>query len=159
MMALPSPQTFNPEAEAGRFSWLLYGTEKDMFEIHGGCGFSKKLLHLMSQVTYCAGRLQQEPESTIVPITAKFLLRELSEMRQWSREGKDWELARKYPPTIDWVRDKADEVIIDSNQIMTEVTAEAWRIAAIIYYQCRLLRYEYAMKGKKGSSEGEKGTN
>ncbi|KAG5763747.1 hypothetical protein H9Q69_008312 [Fusarium xylarioides] len=140
MMALPSPQTFNPEAEAGRFSWLLYGTEKDMFEIHGGCGFSKKLLHLMSQVTYCAGRLQQEPESTIVPITAKFLLRELSEMRQWSREGKDWELARKYPPTIDWVRDKADEVIIDSNQIMTEVTAEAWRIAAIIYYQCRLLR-------------------
>ncbi|ENH61794.1 hypothetical protein FOC1_g10014746 [Fusarium oxysporum f. sp. cubense race 1] len=140
MMALPSPETFNPEAEAGRFSWLLYGTEKDMFEIHGGCGFSKKLLHLMSQVTYCAGRLQQEPESTIVPITAKFLLRELSEMRQWSREGKDWELARKYPPTIDWVRDKADEVIIDSNQIMTEVTAEAWRIAAIIYYQCRLLR-------------------
>ncbi|EMT67219.1 hypothetical protein FOC4_g10000172 [Fusarium odoratissimum] len=140
MMALPSPQTFNPEAEAGRFSWLLYGTEKDMFEIHGGCGFSKKLLHLMSQVTYCAGRLQQEPESTIVPITAKFLLRELSEMRQWSREDKDWELARKYPPTIDWVRDKADEIIIDSNQIMTEVTAEAWRIAAIIYYQCRLLR-------------------
>ncbi|KAF5965658.1 hypothetical protein FCOIX_12872 [Fusarium coicis] len=140
MMALPSPQTFNPEAESGRFSWLLYGTEKDMFEIHGGCGFSKKLLHLMSQVTYCAGRLQQEPESTIVPITAKFLLRELSEMRQWSREGKDWELAKKYPPTIDWVRDKADEVIIDSNQIMTEVTAEAWRIAAIIYYQCRLLR-------------------
>ncbi|KAG6989484.1 hypothetical protein FocnCong_v020957 [Fusarium oxysporum f. sp. conglutinans] len=149
MMALPSPQTFNPEAEAGRFSWLLYGTEKDMFEIHGGCGFSKKLLHLMSQVTYCAGRLQQEPESTIVPITAKFLLRELSEMRQWSREDKDWELARKYPPTIDWVRDKADEIIIDSNQIMTEVTAEAWRIAAIIYYQCRLLRYEYAMKREK----------
>ncbi|KAF5979012.1 hypothetical protein FCOIX_5556 [Fusarium coicis] len=140
LTALPSPQTFNPEAEAGRFSWLLYGTEKDLFEIHGGCGFSKKLLHLMSQVTYCAGRLQQQPESTIVPITAKFLLRELSEMRQWSREGKDWELALKYPPTIDWVRDKADEVIIDSNQIMTEVTAEAWRIAAIIYYQCRLLR-------------------
>ncbi|KAF4338266.1 hypothetical protein FBEOM_7800 [Fusarium beomiforme] len=140
MMALPAPETFNPEAEAGRFSWLLYGTEKDMFEIHGGCGFSKKLLHLMSQVTYCAGRLQQEPESTIVPITARYLIRELSEMRQWSREGKDWELARKYPPTIDWVRDKADDVIIDSNQAMTEVTAEAWRIAAIIYYQCRLLR-------------------
>ncbi|EXK77696.1 hypothetical protein FOQG_17610 [Fusarium oxysporum f. sp. raphani 54005] len=154
MMALTSPQTFNPEAEAGRFSWLLYGTEKDMYEIHGGCGFSKKLLHLMSQVTYCAGRLQQEPESTIVPITAKFLLRELSEMRQWSREGKDWELARKYLPTIDWVRDKADEIIIDSNQIMTEVTAEAWRIAAIIYYQCRLLRYEYAMKREKKAVGG-----
>ncbi|KAG7407983.1 hypothetical protein Forpi1262_v018081 [Fusarium oxysporum f. sp. raphani] len=140
MMALPAPDTLNPEAESHRFSWLTYGTEKDMYEVHGGCGFSKKLLHHMSQVTYCAARLQQEPKSPIVPMTAKYLLRALTEMRQWSREGKDWELARKHPPTIDWVRDKADDVIIDSNQIMTEVTAEAWRIAAIIYYQCRLMR-------------------
>ncbi|KAM0561111.1 hypothetical protein ACHAPJ_003612 [Fusarium lateritium] len=140
MMALPSPSTMNPEVEASRFSWLLYGTEKDMFEIHGGCGFSKKLLHIMSQVTYCAARLQQEPESTIVPITARYLTRELAEMRQWSREGTEWEMARKLPQTIDWVREQKDDVIIDSNIDMTEVTAEAWRIAAIIYFQCRLLR-------------------
>ncbi|KIL91881.1 hypothetical protein FAVG1_04284 [Fusarium avenaceum] len=140
MMALPSPATMNPETEASRFSWLLYGTETDLFEIHGGCGFSKKLLHTLSQVTYCAARLQQEPESTIVPITAKFLLRELSTMRQWSREGNDWQEAQKVPQTIDWVREKADDVIIDSNKDMTDVTAEAWRIAAIIYFQCRLLR-------------------
>ncbi|RYC79971.1 hypothetical protein BFJ63_vAg17145 [Fusarium oxysporum f. sp. narcissi] len=140
MMALPSPATMNSEVEASRFGWLLYGTEKDMFEIHGGCGFSKKLLHIMSQVTYCAARLQQEPESTIVPITAKYLIRELSEMRQWSREGRNWEEARKHPQTIDWVRDKAEDVIIDSSEDMTDVTAEAWRIAAIIYFQCRLLR-------------------
>ncbi|KAF9770036.1 hypothetical protein IL306_012461 [Fusarium sp. DS 682] len=147
MMALPAPETFSPEAEAGRFDWLLYGTEKDMFEIHGGCGFSSKLLHLMSQVTYCAGRLLQEPGSTIVPITARYLIRELSEIRQWSREGKEWELTRKYPLTIDRVRDTADHVIISSKEVMTEVTAEAWRIAAIIYYQCRLMRYEH-VKGK-----------
>ncbi|KAF4992178.1 hypothetical protein FGRMN_7309 [Fusarium graminum] len=140
MMALPSPATMNPEAEASRFSWLLYGTETEMFEIHGGCGFSKKLLHTFSQVTYCAARLQQEPESTIVPITAKFLLRELSDMRQWSSEGNDWKEAQKVPQTIEWVRKKADDIIIDSNQDMTDVTAEAWRIAAIIYFQCRLLR-------------------
>ncbi|KAF4462609.1 hypothetical protein FALBO_10570, partial [Fusarium albosuccineum] len=36
MMELPSPATLNPEVEASRFGWLLYGTEKDMFEIHGG---------------------------------------------------------------------------------------------------------------------------
>jgi hypothetical protein len=147
MMALPSPATMNPETEASRFSWLLYGTETDLFEIHGGCGFSKKLLHTLSQVTYCAARLQQEPESTIVPITAKFLLRELSTMRQWSREGNDWQEAQKVPQTIDWVREKADDVIIDSNKDMTDVTAEAWRIAAIIYFQCRLLRYETVEKG------------
>ncbi|KAM5346712.1 hypothetical protein ACJ41O_009717 [Fusarium nematophilum] len=140
MMALPSPATLKPEEESNRFGWLLYGTEKDMFEIHGGCGFSKKLLHTMSQVTYCAARLQQEPESTIVPITARFLHRELLEMRQWSREGGEWEKAQACPQTIDWVRAKPDDTIIDSNWDMTNVTAEAWRIAAIIYLQCRLLR-------------------
>jgi hypothetical protein len=152
MMALPPPATMNPETEASRFSWLLYGTEKDMFEIHGGCGFSRKLLHIMSQVTYCAARLHQEPESTIVPITAKYLIRELSEMRQWSREGRNWEEAQKHPQTVDWVRDKTDDVIVDSSEDMTDVTAEAWRIAAIIYFQCRLLRYDL----KKGRRERER---
>ncbi|RSL53705.1 hypothetical protein CEP53_007672 [Fusarium sp. AF-6] len=140
MMALPSPATLDPEVESGRFGWLLYGTLKDMLEIHGGCGFSKKLLHTMSQVTYCAARLQQEPESTIVPITARFLHRELQEMRQWSREGNAWEEAQNHPQVIEWVRATPDDKIIDSNQAMTDVTAEAWRLAAIIYLQCRLFR-------------------
>ncbi|KAK2666173.1 Fungal transcription factor [Fusarium oxysporum f. sp. vasinfectum] len=140
MVTLPTPETFNSVAEAGRFSWLVHGTETDVYKIHGGCGFSRKLLHVMSQVTWCAGRLHQDPGSTVVPITATYLLRELSQMRQWSEKGKDLELARKCPPTIEWVRNEAADVIIDSNEIMTEVTAEAWRIAAIIYCQCRLLR-------------------
>ncbi|KAG7408424.1 hypothetical protein Forpe1208_v012031 [Fusarium oxysporum f. sp. rapae] len=139
MMALPAPETMNPEEESDRFRWLTYGSEKDMYEIHGGCGFSKRLLHVMSQVTYCAARLQQEPESVVDPYTAKILLRILEGMRQWSREGKDWETAQNGGPTIEWVRE-VDGMKIDSSQIMTEVTAEAWRIAAIIYYQCRLLR-------------------
>ncbi|RGP67385.1 hypothetical protein FSPOR_6041 [Fusarium sporotrichioides] len=140
MMALPDPATMDPEIESNRFNWLLYGTENDLFEIHGGCGFSKKLLHTMSQVTYCAARLQQEPESTIVPITARFLMRTLTDMRQWSREGKSWEQCRQRAQTITWVRIIADDVIVSSKEDMTDVTAEAWRIAAIIYYQCRLLR-------------------
>ncbi|KAL4724138.1 hypothetical protein ACLX1H_008747 [Fusarium chlamydosporum] len=139
MMALPDPKTMNPEVEANRFNWLLYGTENDLFEIHGGCGFSKKLLHTMSQVTYCAARLQQEPESTIVPITAKFIMRTLTAMRQWSREGKSWLECKGRPQTIEWVR-AGDVKKISSKEHMTDVTAEAWRIAAIIYYQCRLLR-------------------
>ncbi|OBS15806.1 hypothetical protein FPOA_13415 [Fusarium poae] len=140
MMELPDPTTMNPEIESNRLNWLIYGTEKDMLEIHGGCGFSKKLLHTMSQVTYCAARLQQEPESIIVPITAGFLMRTLTDMRQWSREGKSWEQCRQHPQTITRVRDAADNVIISSKEDMTDVTAEAWRIAAIIYHQCRLLR-------------------
>jgi hypothetical protein len=140
MMALPDPATMDPEIESNRFNWLLYGAENDLFEIHGGCGFSKKLLHTMSQVTYCAARLQQEPTSTIVPITARFLMRTLTDMRQWSREGKSWEECQKRAQTIEWVRVIPDDVIVSSKEDMTDVTAEAWRIAAIIYYQCRLLR-------------------
>jgi hypothetical protein len=143
MMALPDPATMDPEIESNRFNWLLYGAENDLFEIHGGCGFSKKLLHTMSQVTYCAARLQQEPTSTIVPITARFLMRTLTDMRQWSREGKSWEECQKRAQTIEWVRVIPDDVIVSSKEDMTDVTAEAWRIAAIIYYQCRLLRYEF----------------
>ncbi|EXK78861.1 hypothetical protein FOQG_16491 [Fusarium oxysporum f. sp. raphani 54005] len=139
MEALPAPNTMNPEVESDNFRWLTYVSKEDMDEIHGGCGFSKKLLQVMSQVTYCAARLQQEPKSEVVPITAKFILRKLEDMRQWSREGKDWETAQNGCPTIEWVRE-VDGMKIDSSQIMTEVTAEAWRIAAIIYYQCRLLR-------------------
>jgi hypothetical protein len=155
MMELPDPTTMNPEIESNRLNWLIYGTEKDMLEIHGGCGFSKKLLHTMSQVTYCAARLQQEPESIIVPITAGFLMRTLTDMRQWSREGKSWEQCRQHPQTITRVRDAADNVIISSKEDMTDVTAEAWRIAAIIYHQCRLLRYDFGrMKRRRRRSEG-----
>ncbi|CAM1502062.1 Fc.00g040460.m01.CDS01 [Cosmosporella sp. VM-42] len=128
MMALPSPNTLDPEQEARRFGWLLYGTEKDMYEIHGGCGFSKMLLHTMSQVTYCAARLQQEPKSTIVPITAKYLLRQLQNMRQWSSESRPWAMVQHRPATIDMVRTKPDDYIIDTDQDMTDVTAEAWRL-------------------------------
>lgn len=142
MMKLPSPATLDPGQEASRFGWLLYGTEKDMYEIHGGCGFSKKLLYTMSQVTYCAARLQQEPESPVVPITAHYLTSQLMEMRQWSRESIRWEMAQDLPPPIEWVRTKDDDFVIDTDSDMTDVTAEAWRFAAIIYLQCRVLRYE-----------------
>ncbi|KPM40958.1 hypothetical protein AK830_g5628 [Neonectria ditissima] len=140
MMELPSPETLDPVQEASRFGWLLYGTEEAMYEIHGGCGFSKKLLHTMSQITYCAARLQQEPTSTMVPMTARYLHRELLELRQWSSESEPWELARKRPPVIEWIRAKPDNFVIDTHNEMTDATAEAWRFAAIIYLQCRVMR-------------------
>ncbi|KIL92340.1 hypothetical protein FAVG1_04750 [Fusarium avenaceum] len=141
MTPLPPP-TMDPEAEASRFSWLLYGTERDVSEIHGGCGFSQKLLHIMSQISYCAARLQQEPGSTLVPITARFLDRQLSSMRQWSHDTRSetQESVERHSQTIDWVRLKLAGEVIDSSQDMTDLTAEAWRIAVIIYFQCRLLR-------------------
>lgn len=140
MMPLPSPETFEPEREASRFGWLLYGTESDMYQIHGGCGFSKKLLHIISQITYCAARMQQDPGSFVVPVTARYLRRELTQMRQWSNESKDWKEVKSGPPVISWVRTLRDEYVIDSSADMTDVTAEAWRLTALIYLQCRVMR-------------------
>jgi hypothetical protein len=141
MMPLPSAKSFDPTKEASRFGWLLYGKEDEMFAIHGGCGFSKKLLHVLSQITYCAARLKQESESPVPPMTARFLLQELQEMRQWNDESGSWERAKAGPQTIEWVRTVPDNYIIDDSNVMTDVTAEAWRLAALVYLQCRALRY------------------
>ncbi|UNI22670.1 hypothetical protein JDV02_008536 [Purpureocillium takamizusanense] len=140
MTELPAPATFDPEAEASRFGWLLYGSESDMYQIHGGCGFSKKLLHIMSQITYCAARLQQDPENIVVPMTTQYLLKELVQMRQWSSESKDWKSAKAGPSVADWLRGMPAGYQIDTSAEMTDVTAEAWRLTAIIYLQCRVLR-------------------
>lgn len=115
-----------------------------MYEIHGGCGFSKKLLFMMSQITYCAARLQQEPESPVIPVTAHYLMRQLLDMRQWSRESIAFDAAQQLPPSIEWVRERANNFVISIDFDMTNVTAEAWRIAAMIYMQCRVFRYEPA---------------
>ncbi|OAQ57996.1 zinc finger-like protein [Pochonia chlamydosporia 170] len=140
MSSLPPPHEFNAQEEASRFGWLLHGTDKDMYKIHGGCGFSKKLLHIMGQITYCAARLQQEPLTPIVPVTAKYLYAELREMRQWSSESRSWENAKSKPPMIKWIRSRPKGYQIDTNASMTDVTAEAWRFAAILYLQCRVFR-------------------
>ncbi|VUC21728.1 unnamed protein product [Clonostachys rosea] len=140
MTPLISPQELDPQREASRFGWLLYGTEKEMYEIHGGCGFSKKLLHVVSQITYCAARLQQEPESPITPMTIRFLLDELQNMRQWSSESRSWDMAKEGDQTIVWVQQQPDGYTINTSADMTDVTAEAWRIAVIVYLQCRGLR-------------------
>ncbi len=140
MTIIPFPATLGPLEEVGRYSWLLQGTREMSYEIHGGCGFSRKLLHVISQITYCAGRLQQDAESVAVPITAEFLQRELTTMRQWSIETTHWKIARRGSPIIDWVRTLPEPFSIGTPQEMTEVTAEAWRLATLIYLQCRVLR-------------------
>ena len=141
MALLPAANTFDPESEASRFGWLLYGSERDMYQVHGGCGFSKKLLHMMSQITYCAARLQQDPDNAVVPMTAQYLLEELVQMVQWSSESRDWEAAKAGPSVTEWLRHMPDDYMIDTPADMTDATAEAWRLTAIIYLRCRVLRF------------------
>ncbi|KFA54717.1 hypothetical protein S40293_00769 [Stachybotrys chartarum IBT 40293] len=140
LTALPSPAEFDPQYESARFDWLLYGSKAETYEIHGGCGFSKRLLHLVGQITYCAARLQQQEDSIVVPVTAKFLYKELREMRQWSPEIGTWEDAFDGRSPLELVRSMPPGFIIRHSAQMTAITAEAWRIAAMLYLQCRLLR-------------------
>jgi hypothetical protein len=48
MWKLPQPKKFVPTEESRRFSWLLQVSSEDVWTIHGGCGVSPKLLHVMS---------------------------------------------------------------------------------------------------------------
>ncbi|KAK4074883.1 transcriptional regulator family: Fungal Specific TF [Purpureocillium lilacinum] len=135
-LMVPLPTTFDPQVGVARFGWLLDGFEfpADLLEIHGGCGFSRKLLHTMGQITYCAARLHHDPENVVAPISAEYLLEELLQMRQWSKEFDNWETVSNH-----WLF-KPDDYKIESSAEMTQATAEAWRLAAIIYLRCRVLR-------------------
>ncbi len=141
MMPLPPLATFNPVAETSRFGFLLYGSEADMYEIHGGCGFSKRLLHIFSQVAYCSTRMLQDAETPIVPVTAQMLYGQLMQLHQWSGEYDSWEAAKSRPQPIEWIRQTDENYIVQEAKEMTEVTAEAWRLAGMVYLQCRLFRY------------------
>ncbi|ATY67016.1 hypothetical protein A9K55_000592 [Cordyceps militaris] len=141
MMPLPSLATFDPIAETSRFGFLLYGSEQEMYEIHGGCGFSKRLLHIFSQVAYCSARMLQDSETPVVPVSADMLYGQLENLNQWSGEYVDWEAAqqRQHQP-IEWIRQMDETYIVQQPKEMTEVTAEAWRLAGMVYLQCRLFR-------------------
>ncbi|KAG5925206.1 hypothetical protein E4U53_003355, partial [Claviceps sorghi] len=91
-------------------------------------------------VTYCASRRHQYADSAAVPVGAQFPDGDLTNVRQRSSEsiklgnGTDdarcWDRIRKLP----------DDYVVHSSALMTNATAEAWRIAAITYVQSRVMR-------------------
>ncbi|KAH7199091.1 uncharacterized protein B0J16DRAFT_393191 [Fusarium flagelliforme] len=110
MSKLPQPERFVPLEESRRFSWLLQASSEEVWTIHGGCGASPKLLHIMSQINYCAARLHQDGKSIVVPITAKKLLQLLYELK--SGTAYAWLLTaiiylqcrvQRYPPSHPYV--------------------------------------------------------
>ncbi|EGU86903.1 hypothetical protein FOXB_02579 [Fusarium oxysporum f. sp. conglutinans Fo5176] len=98
---------------------LTQASSENVWTIHGGCGTSPKLLHIMSQINYCATRLHQDNRSIVVPLTAKKLLQLLYELKST----------------------ESAESAIDSTTKVIEQTAYAWLLTAIIYLRCRVQRY------------------
>ncbi|KAI8710506.1 hypothetical protein NCS52_01567700 [Fusarium sp. LHS14.1] len=137
---LPDADLFNPPEQATEFNWLLFGNERETLEVHGGCGLSTRLMHSIARVSYCVSCLMQKPESTVFQMTPEYLLLDLETTRQWSREYKSWEMAEESPQPIEWIRSRSNIMMTESKEEVAEVTAEAWRITAIIYLFCRLLR-------------------
>jgi Fungal specific transcription factor domain len=40
-----------------QFGWLLYGEPKDMYKIHGSCGFCPKIMHTFAKITHLSAQM------------------------------------------------------------------------------------------------------
>lgn len=101
--------TMTPVVDYASNVWMhaykdrLVGPIADMFEMHGGCGFSKRLLHIFSQVAYCSTRMLQDGKTPVVPVTAEFLYDQLMKMHQWSTEYESWNAAKSRHQPIECI--------------------------------------------------------
>ncbi|KXH59409.1 hypothetical protein CSAL01_08662 [Colletotrichum salicis] len=136
-----------------QFSWLLQGTEPETRRIHGGCGMSPILLSRFAQITSLAAWLWEEPSSSdfLMPWSIKKISDSLGILHQWTQPAAE---SPSSSATIrsDQSRDLLDQRtlgdrikrnefgLVTDAESMTEVTAEAWRLAALIYLRCRLDR-------------------
>ncbi|KAL0941850.1 uncharacterized protein CTRU02_204613, partial [Colletotrichum truncatum] len=148
ILALPMARLNIENTKDGQFAWLLQGSELSTQRIHGGCGMSPSLLHLFSQITHVAAFIHDDPieyESTAMPLAYK-LLDDLKKLCQWYEYEKADGDTRNISIDVHSIRDLLASGHLDahgainSGEGMTASTAEAWRFAAIIYLQCRLLR-------------------
>lgn len=126
-------ESFDVTKEGQRFQWLWFG---NLDEIHGGCGFSKKLLHTIGRVTWITAAVSQNPAFVVV---GEHCLRMLQNLVQVNSES-DYLLAPEGGQPVEALRGIRDGYIIQRPEEMTAVTAEAWRLAAIAYLQCRMMR-------------------
>lgn len=155
ILALPMTPLKYIDTTEERFSFLsALPTERATRQIHGACGCSPRLLHRFAQITEVAS-MQEEDEFHSVYLSSiiKRLRLELRNLRQWSpmpdEDGNQDPSSRRdhdgYPST-EALLEACDNNLEPGQQIvrdkisMTFLTAEAWKIAAIIYFQCRVLR-------------------
>ena len=59
ILALPMTPLNVINTDDNQFGWLLHGTKRRAREIHGGSGFSPKLLHMFAQITHLAAKMAE----------------------------------------------------------------------------------------------------
>ncbi|KAK0377738.1 hypothetical protein CLIM01_04893 [Colletotrichum limetticola] len=136
-----------------QFSWLCQGTEPETRRIHGGCGMSPILLSRFAQITQLAAWLWEDPSSNDFHMksSSKIVRQDLGRLHQWTQPAAE-SPSSSATTRSDQSRDTSDKRAIEDRikrndfglvmdaESMTEVTAEAWRLAALIYLRCRLER-------------------
>ncbi|KAF9876278.1 hypothetical protein CkaCkLH20_06221 [Colletotrichum karsti] len=152
ILALPMVPLDRKNTQDKQFVWLLQGPEQNITRIHGGCGMSPLLLYHFSQITHITSLVSEDPVDTefwAVPMALR-MLDELKNVRQWyeyehKRYG-EFNDVTKVSINVDTIRDQLRSRFLDAHgaiknkEGMTASTAEAWRLAAVIYLLCRLLR-------------------
>ncbi|OBR09270.1 hypothetical protein CH63R_08035 [Colletotrichum higginsianum IMI 349063] len=149
ILALPMTPLDLAATDNHQFAWLLQGSEHDVHRVHGGCGMSPTLLHRFSQITHLSAFLSAHPIDSefLIKASVDELLGDLRNLRQWTESASSSAVSRpdksrdiSLPSDLlSSIKLGKHGLIVDRNS-MTEVTAEAWRLAAIIYLRCRLER-------------------
>ncbi|KAK1976976.1 hypothetical protein LZ30DRAFT_602334 [Colletotrichum cereale] len=147
ILALPMAPLNLAATDNRQFAWLLQGSKLNVYRVHGGCGMSPKLLYIFSQITHTSAVLWADPENSefIVKPSTDGLLEELRNLRQWTDTASSLAASRSdsskdnlHPrDLLSSIKLDKHGLIMDRNS-MTEITAEAWRLAAVIYLRCRL---------------------
>jgi Fungal specific transcription factor domain len=120
------------------YSWLLWGTEKEVHTIHGATGLSPKLLHTFAQITRLCEQMSKTPESLILPMGAKKIRKLLENFRQRSELSEGYETTSALMASCEDGLDENGKVT--EAKKVTELTGECWVCAAKIYLHCRFFR-------------------
>lgn len=140
ILALPMMRLHKRNTDNNRFQWLLlHSAEATSRKVHGACGCSPRLLHMFALITNLAALIGDHHDSIFIPASAEVIAQELDEHRQWSElKSEDHGSTEALLHACD-LRLNPQGVVTDKAS-MTDLTAEAWRLAATIYLQCRFYR-------------------
>jgi hypothetical protein len=116
--------------------WLLEGQKKDTLTIHGATGVCPKLLHIFGQITHLCVMLGKDPESKIIPHAANGFERVILGLRQRSDISEGYVTADALLKACKL----NDAGLVETAEEVTDLTAEAWRQAALLYLRCRFYR-------------------
>jgi Fungal specific transcription factor domain len=117
--------------------WLLEGQKKETLTINGGTGLCPKLLHIFGQITHLCVMLGKDPESTMLRHGGDGIERVIMGICQSSDLSSGFTSAKPLLDTC--VLNEIGQVETEAE--VTNLTAEAWRQAALIYLRCRFFRY------------------